>query len=75
MSTNDKLPDFFPKAPKVCREPANKFFECFTINSEKSSPTDTEAGQRGLAKCLLEKEAYEKCMLKFEKTHPPKRYR
>lgn len=70
----DQLPDFFPRAPKECSLVSQQFFTCFHENTEKISNDDTEAGVRGLAKCLNEKTAYEKCMLNLEKKSAPKKY-
>ncbi len=64
MSTFARLPDFFPATSKNCTNVAEPFFTCFTEKSVKNSPTDTEAGQRGLTACAKELKAYSACMEK-----------
>lgn len=64
MSTVARVPDFFPATSKNCVSVADPFFSCFTEKSVKNSPTDTEAGQRGLSACAKELNAYTVCMEK-----------
>jgi len=70
-----KLPSFFPYAPKDCKLQAEQFFSCFYTKSIKLSETDTDSGLRGLQQCILDKNAYEKCMTQFEKKKQPRRLR
>lgn len=72
---DDRLPPFFPRTTKSCKIQSEKFFECFSKASIKQSPSDTEAGSRGLAACLQEKKLYEKCMSAYEKSKPIKLHR
>lgn len=60
----EKLPGFFPRAPKECARPAQAFFECFTAAAVKKDESDTTAGTVGLAVCSSELKYYEKCMLR-----------
>ena len=69
------LPSFFPHSTKECRKVADPFFECFSKNAIKTSDSDTDAGSRGLNKCLTEMNKYSDCMLAAEKKNPPKRLR
>ncbi len=70
MSSELRLPAYFPKAHKDCREVSNTFFDCFSDKSQKSDPSDLEAGERGLKACATELNSYTKCMdavkLKFD---------
>mmetsp|Transcript_28261 Transcript_28261/g.28547 ORF Transcript_28261/g.28547 Transcript_28261/m.28547 type:complete len:89 (+) Transcript_28261:248-514(+) len=76
MSIADNtLPDFFPLAPKQCKVKATSFFDCFTVKSAKQNDNDSQSGVIGLAACLQQKKEYEKCMIAYEKSHVPKRYR
>jgi hypothetical protein len=72
---DDKLPPFFPRTTKSCKSTSDKFFDCFSKASIKQSPNDTDAGSRGLAICLKEKQLYEKCMIAYEKSKPIKLHR
>ena len=72
-----RLPDYFPRAPAACLEPATVFFACFTEKAEKIDTNDTDAGLRGLQACATELKAYEKCMnaLIEKQKLQPKQYR
>ena len=72
---DDKLPPFFPRTVKSCKAKSDKFFDCFSKASIKESPNDKDAGSRGLAICLKEKQVYEKCMIHYEKSKPLKLHR
>ena len=71
----DRLPPFFPRTTKSCKIQSENFFDCYSKASIKQSPSDTEAGSRGLALCLKEKQVYEKCMSNYEKNKPLKLHR
>ena len=62
MSSELKLPPYFPRKPKECARPGDAFFKCFTEKSTKSNPDDAEAGIRGLHACAKEMEKYKYCM-------------
>lgn len=72
---DDKLPPFFPRTIKSCKLKSDLFFDCFSKESIKQSDNDIDAGSRGLAKCLKEKQLYEKCMVTYEKSKPVKLHR
>jgi hypothetical protein len=66
--------DHFPRHPKACRVPAEKFFACFSSKGEQRATAlegkagaDKEAGRRGLAECQKEMKAYDGCMAKVVK--------
>ena len=70
-----KLPGSFPRAPSACRTSSEPFFACLNKNSDKSSPDDAEAGNRGLQACTKEMKAYAACMEKFEAKKPLQKFR
>lgn len=63
------LPSFFPliDKKKVCLPPAKEFFDCFTIHSKQTSDSyearDPLLGEKGLAQCKKQLEAYSNCMM------------
>ncbi len=59
------FPDCFPSAPKACSDQSTSFFTCLLENSQKQSPDDKMAGERGLKLCLAEKKLYEECVARF----------
>ncbi|TFJ84722.1 hypothetical protein NSK_003754 [Nannochloropsis salina CCMP1776] len=69
-----RVGDHFPRHPKACRVPAEKFFACFSSKGEQRATAlegkagaDKEAGRRGLAECQKEMKAYDGCMAKVVK--------
>ena len=72
MSQSNKLPQSFPYSPKECKVVTESFFECFTNSSIKENANDSEAGNRGLSKCMKEMKNYQDCMELLEKKKPPK---
>lgn len=71
MSTNEiRMTSIFPRAPSLCREVSEPFFECINQNSQKLTTEDKDASKRGLIACQKQLEEYEKCVKKFEETKP-----
>lgn len=56
------LPPYFPAASKPCREPAARFFFCFSTHGRQAMSNDGEAARRGLQRCQQELRAYMECM-------------
>lgn len=67
-----KLQPSFPYAPKECKAVSESFFECFTKSSIKENKNDSEAGNRGISKCIKEMKKYQDCMEALEKKKPPR---
>jgi hypothetical protein len=63
VSDDEKLPDFFPRAPKECKSEAEAFFSCYYANGKKSGPDDKNSGQKALMECKTLKQAYEQCVV------------
>ena len=70
MTTELRMPSVFPRAPYICREVSEPFFQCINENSIKQSPDDKEASKRGLEACQVQLQLYELCVKKFEETKP-----
>lgn len=70
-----KFPDCYPKAPSICIQVAQPFFDCIDKNSVKENPEDRDAGVRGLNLCLKEMQIYVDCMSEYEKNKPAHRFR
>lgn len=63
VSDDEKLPDFFPRAPKECKAEAEEFFSCYYSNSKKSGPNDKNSGLKALMECKALKQKYEQCVV------------
>eukprot|EP01104_Vermistella_antarctica_P011911 TRINITY_DN3371_c1_g1_i1.p1 TRINITY_DN3371_c1_g1~~TRINITY_DN3371_c1_g1_i1.p1 ORF type:complete len:101 (+),score=16.89 TRINITY_DN3371_c1_g1_i1:189-491(+) len=62
LSRELRVPDYFPHVRKPCREPAARFFHCFSEESRVLNDQDDGAGYRGLLKCQAHMKSYQQCM-------------
>jgi hypothetical protein len=63
-----RLPLYFPRTTKECKDITMDFFSCFTEEGEKKMKGDRESGQVGLQKCKTQFTKYKECM---DKTYKP----
>jgi hypothetical protein len=71
-----RVSPWFPNAPKECSRVSSEFFDCFSKHtlSDKNEEVNNLA-MAGLRKCVMEMNAYDKCMASHTSTHALRHYR
>jgi hypothetical protein len=72
---NDTVGLSFPRAPKVCKGLADKYFACLLEKGEKKNTDDMKAGERAITACKRLQSPYDACLSKLETQKPKSLYR
>lgn len=56
-----RLPPYFPRVPKECKDVAKVFFDCFTDASTFGPDKAPDVGRKALISCKDQLEPYKSC--------------